>query len=82
MPNIILMPNMASRINGNCESIVEVIPVLLHHLEVRLVRAAALIGKCADGESKRALLAESAAISSLIVQAREKAGRLISRSQD
>ncbi|TPQ32813.1 hypothetical protein C2U70_20840 [Bradyrhizobium guangdongense] len=80
MPNVIFMPNAVSRSHPHQELVIEIIPSILRQLEMRLVQASALVSKCADGDKKRALLAESVAISSLIVQAREKAGRLISRS--
>lgn len=79
MPNVVFMPNVASQPRQQMELVTEIIPVVLRQLEMRLVQASALVGKCADGDRKQALLAETAAISCLIVQAREKAGRLVSR---
>lgn len=80
MSNVVFMPNIASQPRQHMELVTEIIPSILHQLEMRLVQASVLVGRCADGDKKQVLLAESAAISALIVQARDKAGRLISRS--
>lgn len=78
LSNIILMPDVASQLHRHDRVMVTTISDLLLVLEVRLAQISVFVERCADGERKRALRAQSTAVSRLIAQAREKAARLAS----
>lgn len=51
---------------------------LLQQLESGLMQISAFVEKCTDRETRHALRTQSAAVSDLIAQVREKAARIIS----
>ena len=79
MSNIILMPNVASQIHRPDQTVMTTLSDLLLVLEMRLAQISVFVERCADGERRRALRAQSRAVSHLIAQAREKAAGIASR---
>jgi hypothetical protein len=75
LPNVILMPNIASQLDRHNQEAIATISDLLLQLESRLMRIATVIERCTDGEARHALHAQSASVAGLIAQAREKAAR-------
>ncbi len=77
MSNIILMPNVASQLRRPDQTIMTTLSDLLLVLEMRLAQISVFVERCSDGERKRAMRAQSQAVSHLIAQAREKAARVV-----
>jgi len=78
MSNVVLMPNVASQLQCYDSVVTTTISDLLLVLEMRLAQISVFVERCADGERKCALRAQSGAVSRLIAHAREKANQLAS----
>lgn len=78
MPNFALKPTVARQHDRHSEQAMAAISDLLQQLESGLMQISTFVEKRTDQETRHALRAQSAAVSDLIAQAREKAARIIS----